>query len=1011
MRKRFTLKTEKIKRLLALAVVCLLLPGQIAWGILVVPPADMIPLNQVPIPQPPNLAQFVKNTNAAVRLGKAFFWDMQAGSDGIQACATCHFHAGADSRLKNQINPGANAGDATFGDVTWVLAGDPGVLGFPQFGPNYLLEPTDFPLHQRVDPELTSSPVIFDTDDVIASQGVRLSQFSGVLPGSAIDLTTPLDDPVFNLGLGHNLRRVTGRHVPSVINAVFNFSNFWDGRAHFLFNGENPFGPLDQGAGIWREVDGQLVKQPVAIQFASLASQAVGPPLDEVEMSARGRTFPFLGRKLLSLTPLGKQLVHPGDSVLGPLSLATKLPDGTVTDVKGLNTSYTQMIQDAFVDTLWNSAESTPAGFTQMEANFSLFWGLAIQLYEATLVSDQTRFDQFVGGDTTAMNDTEKLGFQVFLGVGACAACHVGTEFTSHSVRSIAFVNNLSNRAIELMFTADGNQVIYDQGFINTGVTPTEDDLGRGGTAPFTNPLTGQRFPLSFSHLAELEALGQLPFPTLALPVVVPGPVPGPVPPDFPVSANGLFKVPGLRNVELTAPYMHNGSMSTLNQVVDFYIRSGNFPTHNLADLDPVILEGILQMVNDTARQTALIAFLKTLTDQRVVRESAPFDHPELFIPEGEPEVLTRILARDANGVTSSPNSFPPSITSPPVTAATVGQLYSYGVHAHDANEDPLTFSLVLAPAGMTINASSGMITWTPTLEQVGIRNVTIRVTDPGGLFDSQTFGIAVNGPPSFTSTPITAAVVEQLYTYDVDANDASSFALVQAPLGMFIDSSTGVIRWTPTLAQDGPQSVIVRASDPLGLFADQNFTILVNRSPVIISNPVTTAVAGKPYTTVVTASDVDTFTYSLALAPAGMTIDPSTGVITWNPSVEQLGPSTVTVLVTDVHGLRASQSFTVMVTDRVTVGKATFRPRDKRWRITGRCLPANGEPRTVTITLGPELTGKIIGAATVGTNGAWNFTQANSPLSPPKNAKKKVISVRSSGGGELLKVRIRILQ
>ena len=39
-------------------------------------------------------------------LGKALFWDMQVGSDGVQACASCHFRAGADPRSKNQVSPG-----------------------------------------------------------------------------------------------------------------------------------------------------------------------------------------------------------------------------------------------------------------------------------------------------------------------------------------------------------------------------------------------------------------------------------------------------------------------------------------------------------------------------------------------------------------------------------------------------------------------------------------------------------------------------------------------------------------------------------------------------------------------------------------------------------------------------------------------------------------------------------------------------------------------------------------
>jgi cytochrome c peroxidase len=56
--------------------------------------------------RPTNLSTYVRNRTVAIALGKAFFWDMQVGSDGVQACATCHFRAGADPRSINQLNPG-----------------------------------------------------------------------------------------------------------------------------------------------------------------------------------------------------------------------------------------------------------------------------------------------------------------------------------------------------------------------------------------------------------------------------------------------------------------------------------------------------------------------------------------------------------------------------------------------------------------------------------------------------------------------------------------------------------------------------------------------------------------------------------------------------------------------------------------------------------------------------------------------------------------------------------------
>ena len=90
-------------------------------------------LKEIPVPEPTNLGTYVRNRNAAIALGKALFWDMQVGSDGVQACGSCHFRGGADPRSINQANPGgADNPDPTID------------LG----GPNSQLRPSDFPLHQ-----------------------------------------------------------------------------------------------------------------------------------------------------------------------------------------------------------------------------------------------------------------------------------------------------------------------------------------------------------------------------------------------------------------------------------------------------------------------------------------------------------------------------------------------------------------------------------------------------------------------------------------------------------------------------------------------------------------------------------------------------------------------------------------------------------------------------------------------------------------------------------------------
>jgi len=609
-----------------LFIICTaLLSVSLAWG--------QIPANPLSAFQPVGFEDaqinnnFIANRTAAFRLGKALFWDMQVGSDGVQACASCHFHAGADIRLKNQLSPGILGGDVAFGNA-----------GFPQFGANYTLQPSDFPFHERVEQDRQDVAVLRDVNDVVSSMGVVLSQFTDIRPGFAEDDMNPLIDPVFNVN-GATVRRVEPRNTPTVINAIFNNDNFWDGRANNIFNGVNPFGHLDPDATVLENTLVGLGETTVRIRNSSLASQAVGPPLSDFEMSAAGRTFPKLGKKMLSLTPLGKQKAHPSDSILGPLANAGG---------RGLNQSYAQLIQQAFRPQWWSSDKvitfgpngekliSNPTGqplttnqFTQMEANFSLFFGLAVQLYESLLVADQTPFDAFIAGNTSALTVEEQRGMNTFFGKGSCFACHIGAALTAASVLVIGGLEDIAEAegGIEFMSMAQGT-AFYDTGFYNISVRPTADDAGRGGNAPTINPLTQEPFPLSFSKLAILKRDGLLPLEVDQFVRPLPAGTPDPL--DR-TAVNGAVKTPGLRNVELTGPYFRNGGAGTLEEVVEFYSRGGNFPNENIGDLDPLIRE--LKFTPDEERE--LVAFLKALTDERVRNESAPFDHPELFIANG----------------------------------------------------------------------------------------------------------------------------------------------------------------------------------------------------------------------------------------------------------------------------------------------------------------------------------------------------------------------------------------
>jgi cytochrome c peroxidase len=486
------------------------------------------PLTTVAVPTPANLTTFVKDKAAAAQLGKALFWDMQAGGDGKTACASCHFQAGSDVRATNQLNPGPNHKFDVDGPAATVVA-------------------AQFPISPR-------------TDDIVGSHGVFKRQFNSIVPGSAVDDCTSAPDAVFSAD-GLNLRQATGRNAPSAVNAVFNFHNFWDGRANNVFNGVNPIGPHDPNARVWKRVGGNLVQVPVAISDASLASQAVGPPNNEVEMSCKGRTFPELGRKLLSLQPLGEQHVDSKDSLLGGLAA----PD------KGLAVTYADLIKRAFQGE-WVSTDLLPDGkTTQMEANFSLYWGLAIQAYESGLVSDQTPFDKFAAGDKGALSAQQQDGLKLFQGQGRCVQCH-----------SLPLTTN-ANSANKFGFA----------GFFDTGVRPLADDPG--ALRPDGISAADPRFA-------------------------------------------GAFKTPTVRNTELNGPYFHDGSAATLREVVDFYNRGGDF--HGAAN--PNVNGQIRPLGLSDAQSKALVAFMLGLTDERVRHEAAPFDHPEILLPNG--------YAKDAAG-------------------------------------------------------------------------------------------------------------------------------------------------------------------------------------------------------------------------------------------------------------------------------------------------------------------------------------------------------------------------
>ena len=131
------------------------------------------------------------------------------------------------------------------------------------------------------------------------------------------------------------------------------------------------------------------------------------------------------------------------------------------------------------------------------------------------------------------------------------------------------------------------------------------------------------------------------------------------------VNRFGSFKAPQLREVELTGPYFHNGGKLTLRQVVDFYVRGGDFPVTNSThrDFNILNLNAELQSDLDENDKVALVDYMLEFTDDRVALEQAPFDHPQLILPlDGTAPESDGVINRDAmlTGCVLAPAQFGP---------------------------------------------------------------------------------------------------------------------------------------------------------------------------------------------------------------------------------------------------------------------------------------------------------------------------------------------------------------
>jgi cytochrome c peroxidase len=199
--------------------------------------------------------------------------------------------------------------------------------------------------------------------------------------------------------------------------------------------------------------------------------------------------------------------------------------------------------------------------------------GAALAAYQRTLVAANSRFDRWrFGGETPALNEVERAGFALFAGKARCIACHAIGErdalFTDHGFHNtgIGWRRSLGRPERTRVELVPGVVAELDRQTVDSFSEPPAKDIGR--------------------YEITLD------------------------PKD-----RWAYKTPSLRNVALTAPYMHDGSLPSLEAVVDFYDRGGIDNAEKSALVVPLGL--------NAAERAALVAFLRTLTGSAVAALAA----------------------------------------------------------------------------------------------------------------------------------------------------------------------------------------------------------------------------------------------------------------------------------------------------------------------------------------------------------------------------------------------------
>jgi len=309
-----------------------------------------------------------------------------------------------------------------------------------------------------------------------------------------------------------------------------------------------------------------------------------------------------------------------------------------------------------------------------------------------------------------------------------------------------------------------------------------------------------------------------------------------------------------------------------------------------------------------------------------------------------------------------------PIISSSPELLGTEGVEYLYQVAATDPNGDALTYALQSSPQGMTIDSSSGLLSWIPGSQSVGSVEINLSVSD-GQLETVQSYTLVVestNSAPIANAQSLSLNEDESLNITltgsDAD-NDSLSYSIASQAINGLLSGTGANFVYTPNANFNGVDSFNFTVNDGVDVStATINLIVQsVNDAPELISSAITSGVENTAYVYDVNATDADgdDINYALTTAPAGMSIDSASGLINWLPGYDAAGTHTVQISIDDGQGSAISYSYSLTITNAnrepvVNSIELMSGAENTAYAYDVNATDADGDSLTYTLTTGP---------------------------------------------------------